>query len=92
MGSLREFCQCGRLSVNVCDNDRLQVKSFNLDTPQLIQSNVNALTVINVGEDEGDANEACAIDISSAFSEKLTLRYLSVRIRKLSHSPWIVGL
>ena len=73
-------------------NDRLQVKLFNLDTPQLVQSNANALTVISVGENEGDVNEACAHDISSAFSEKLTLRYLLVRIRSLLHSPWIVGL
>lgn len=73
-------------------NDRLQVKLFNLDTPQLVQSNVNALTVVDVGENEGDANEACPLDILSALSEKLTLRYPSVRIRRLLHSPWIVGL
>jgi len=30
------------------------VKLFNLDTPQLIQSNENVLAVINVGESEGD--------------------------------------
>ena len=96
MGSLREFCQCGRLyesrssSLYMTLNDRLQVKLFNLDTPQLVQSNVNALTVINIGENEGDANEACALDRPSAFSEKLTLRYLLVRTRRLSHSPWIV--
>jgi hypothetical protein len=99
MGSLREFCQWTLfrvpLVVDVYDtvlNDRLQVKLFNLDTPQLVQSSVNALTVINVGENEGDANEACALDISLAFSEKLTLRYLLVRTRRLSHSPRIVGL
>jgi hypothetical protein len=98
MGSLREFCQCGRFSESRLSwmymilNDRLQVKLFNLDAPQLVQSNVNALTVINVGENEGDVNEACALDISSALSEKLTLRYLLVRTRRLSHSPWIVGL
>ena len=50
-------------------NDRLQVKLFNLDTPQLVQSSENSLTVINVGDNEGDANEACALDISSTFSE-----------------------
>lgn len=72
-------------------NVRLQVKLFDLDTPQLVQSTVNALSVIDLGENEGDANEACAFDISSAFSERLTLRYLSARIRRLSHSPWIVG-
>lgn len=33
------------------------IKLFNLDTPQLVQSSVNALTVIDVGENEGDANE-----------------------------------
>jgi len=75
-------------------NDRLQVKLFNLDTPQLVQSNVNALTVVDVGENEGDTNlnEASPLDMSSALSEKLTLRYPSVRIRRLSHSPRIVGL
>lgn len=73
-------------------NDQLQLKLFNLDTSQLVQSNVNALTVIDVGENEGDVNEACALDISSAFSEKLTPRYPSVRIKRLSHSPWIVAL
>jgi len=73
-------------------NVQLQVKLFDLDTPQLVQSNVNASDVINVGENEGDANEACALDITSAFTEKLTLRYLLVRTRRLSHSPWIVGL
>jgi hypothetical protein len=71
-------------------NDRLQVKLFNLNTPQLVQSNVDALTVINLGENEGDVNEACILDIQSAFSEELTLRYLSVRIRRLSRSQWIV--
>jgi hypothetical protein len=44
-------------------NERLQVKLFNLDIPQLVQSNANALAVINVGENEGDANEACALDV-----------------------------
>ena len=73
-------------------NDRFQVKLFNLDTPQLVQSNVNALVVMDVGENEGDVNEACALNISPAFSEKLTLRYLLVRTRRLSHLPWIVGL
>jgi hypothetical protein len=81
-----------RVPLVVILNDRLQIKLFNLDTPQLVQSNVNALTVINVGENEGDTNEACTLDISSAFSEKLTLRYLLVRTRRLWHSPWIVGL
>jgi hypothetical protein len=89
---------CGRFSEShsswmyVILNERLQVKLFNLDIPQLVQSNANALAVINVGENEGEANEACALDVSSAFSEKLTFRYLLVRTRRLSHSPWIVGL
>jgi hypothetical protein len=50
-------------------SDRLQVKSFNLDTQQLIQSNEHALTIINVGENEGDVtNEAGALYISPTFS------------------------
>jgi hypothetical protein len=53
-------------------SDRLQVKLFNLDTQQLIQSNEHALAVINVGGNEGDVtNEACALDISPAFPENL---------------------
>jgi hypothetical protein len=57
---------------HVCDSDRFQVKNFNLNTPELVQSNEHALDTINVGENEGDVtNEAGALDISSAFSENL---------------------
>ena len=53
-------------------SDRLQVKLFNLDTQQLVQSNEHALAVISLGENEGDVmNEACALDISPAPSENL---------------------
>ncbi len=73
-------------------SDLLQLKLFNLDTPRLIQSKEHALAVINVGENERDVtNEACAFDISTAFSEKLTFRYLLVRTKSLLHSPWIAG-
>lgn len=75
-------------------NNKSQVKLYNLDTSQLIQSNEHVLAVINVGENENEGdviNEACALDISPAFSEKLTNRYLLVRTRRLSHSPWIAG-
>lgn len=51
--------------MSVILSDRLQLKLFNLDTQQLIQSIEHALTVINVGENEGDVmNEACALHIS----------------------------
>ncbi len=57
---------------HVCDSDRFQVKLFNLDTPDLVQSNEHALDTINVGENEGDVtNEAGVLDICSAFSENL---------------------
>jgi hypothetical protein len=53
-------------------SDRLQVRLFNLDTQQLVQSNEHALAVIHLGENEGDVmNEACALDISLAPSENL---------------------
>jgi len=93
MGGLRDFCQCRHTSRTSVLNEGSQVKLFNLDAPQLIQSNENVSAVINVGENEGDVtNEACTLDISPAFSEKLTPRYMLVRTRRLSHSPWIVGL
>jgi WD40 repeat protein len=37
------------------------VKSFNLDTQQLIQSNEHALTIINVGENEGDVTNEISV-------------------------------
>ena len=71
MGGLREICQCGRTCrwlVYVMLSDRLQIKLFNLDTQQLVQSNEHALTVINVGEDEGDVtNEAGALGHIPSF-------------------------
>lgn len=58
--------------MSVILNDRLQLKLFNLDTQQLIQSNEHALSVIDVGENEGDVmNEASALDISPPPSENL---------------------
>ena len=57
MVGLREICQCGRTFrwlVYAMLSDRLQVKLFDLDTKQLIQSNEHALIVIHVGENEGD--------------------------------------
>jgi hypothetical protein len=53
-------------------SDWLQVKLFDLDAQQLVQTNEHALTVIQVGEGEGDVtNEACTLDVSSTFSENL---------------------
>jgi hypothetical protein len=76
MGSLREFCQCGRTFLSsvvmyAILSDQLQVKLFNLDTPQPIQSNEHASTVIHVGENGDVMNEACALNISPAFPENL---------------------
>ena len=41
-------------------NDSLQIKLFSFDAQQLVQSHENTLTVIQVGENEGDVvNEVC---------------------------------
>jgi hypothetical protein len=51
-----------------------QVKSFTLDTQQLIQSSENALVAIQVGEDDGDAVNGVreiVLDLSPGLFENL---------------------
>lgn len=50
-----------------------QVKSFSLDTQQLIQSSANALVAIQVGENEGDVVNGVreTVDLSPRLSENL---------------------
>jgi hypothetical protein len=49
-------------------NDPLQVKLFSFDAQQLVQSHENAVTVIQVGEDEGDVvNEVSVTTSPVAF-------------------------
>ncbi|KAN0123897.1 WD40-repeat-containing domain protein [Russula decolorans] len=70
------------------------VKLFNLDTPQLVQSNVNALTVINIGENEGDANEisvsenqkTLAFAMDSGIVGVVDLTTKSIRRMKTQHN------
>jgi len=51
---------------------QLQLKLFDLDAQQLIQSDEHALAVIQVGENEADVmNEACTLGILPALSENL---------------------
>lgn len=70
------------------------IKLFNLDTPQLVQSSVNALTVIDVGENEGDANEisvsenqkTLAFSTDSGVVGVVDLTTKSVRRMKTQHN------